>query len=582
MERAGTSLRATLIILFSISVALPSFLVMGVMPLVYNSMITRERGELTDVLVKLVNKYLDDYLDAMERETIIPYFSPEFAKALRDRREVSLRQDPLALKRSNDLLMRVMQNAMWVYRNDIVSSVLVSSDGKAFSVSRKWGASPVDSAYVAQDRSWYRAALEADGRAVFIPPHPQDYLENPTASSVFSVARLIRDPDTQSSLGVIMVDQNTAGIDRVLGDLDPGLDSILLIAEKGGGLLYATQPPPAEIAAALARSASLSGEMGSWLVVEVENERFGWRVAMLLSQKVLAQRAGMVFLIGVVFILGSLVLGFLAFTSLSKRITAPITSLIHAFSRMEGGDLTTRIEPAGVREARNLAEGFNAMARRIQYLIEQEYHAQLSMKEAKYQALQSQLQPHFLYNVLYGLQGLNQLGERSKLEEAIYDLHDMLRYSLEPGLWTTVQAELDFVEHYCLLQKLRFQERFAYNIVLDPAAADLRIPRLLLQPLVENAIIHGIEPLGRTGHLLVEARLIQQEDKKTLNLRVVDDGAGFDPGVVSHGEKENGAQGHGLGMSQAQERLGHHFPGAQFAIDSSPQGGTLVSLEIPL
>ncbi len=196
----------------------------------------------------------------------------------------------------------------------------------------------------------------------------------------------------------------------------------------------------------------------------------------------------------------------------------------------------------------------------------------IEKREAEYQALQSQVQPHFLYNVLAGLIGLNRMGNTKALESSILALKDMLRYTTEHQEWTTVAEEFQFLLKYCNLQRLRFQERLSFDLDCDEAAGRCRIPKLLLQPLVENAVIHGIEPLDRRGHLTVTARLNHSEAEPVLCISIVDDGVGFVPGPIVRRTH--------IGLGNVKERLSLAFKRASFQIHSSPGDGTRVDLEI--
>jgi len=195
----------------------------------------------------------------------------------------------------------------------------------------------------------------------------------------------------------------------------------------------------------------------------------------------------------------------------------------------------------------------------------------LEKRDAEYRALQAQIQPHFLYNLLNGLIGLNRMGERQALENAILSLKGMLRYTLEQGDWTTVAEELEFLTKYCELQQLRFQDRLSVSIHCSPEAAAYRIPKLLLQPLVENAVIHGIEPLGGPGRLEVGARLLRRNGAAVLGISISDNGVGFSP--------DAGLAGRHLGIANVKERLLVACPQAFLGIQSRP-GGTQVTIEI--
>ncbi len=201
------------------------------------------------------------------------------------------------------------------------------------------------------------------------------------------------------------------------------------------------------------------------------------------------------------------------------------------------------------------------------------YTELLGKREAEYRALQAQIQPHFLYNVLNGLVGLNRMGDAKTLESALFSLKDMLRYILDSRRWTSVRDELSFVSRYCGLQRLRFADRLSVDIRCDGRAGECLIPKLLLQPIVENAVIHGIEPLDRPGALCVEASLSGADGSGLLVISVTDNGMGC-PGGGREVEER-------IGLSNVRERLGMAYPGSRLRMDSSPGAGTRITLEMP-
>jgi hypothetical protein len=190
--------------------------------------------------------------------------------------------------------------------------------------------------------------------------------------------------------------------------------------------------------------------------------------------------------------------------------------------------------------------------------------------DAEYQALQSQIQPHFIYNVLNGFVALNRMGDRPVLESSLLALRDMMRYTLEHGQRASVAEEFAFLERYCRLQKLRFEERLSYEFLLEPDAADLRIAKLLVQPLVENAVIHGIEPSAEPATMRISARV----EGALLLLRVEDDGVGCDPASID--EKER------VGLGNVRERMGLLYPEASLVLRGRRGVGFAAELRIPV
>jgi len=190
--------------------------------------------------------------------------------------------------------------------------------------------------------------------------------------------------------------------------------------------------------------------------------------------------------------------------------------------------------------------------------------------DAEYRALQAQIQPHFLYNLLNGLVALNRMGERSALESSLHALKDMLRYTIEHGQRATVEEEFAFLELYCRLQKLRFEERFSYEFALEADAAPLPIPKLLVQPLLENAVIHGIEPGIGPGRARVSARIVEGR----LLLTVEDDGVGCEIASINEHRR--------IGIGNVRERLALLYSSASLELEGSPGGGFRARISIPL
>ncbi|RKX88271.1 MAG: hypothetical protein DRP70_06830 [Spirochaetes bacterium] len=196
----------------------------------------------------------------------------------------------------------------------------------------------------------------------------------------------------------------------------------------------------------------------------------------------------------------------------------------------------------------------------------------LEKGKAEYQALQSQVQPHFINNVMSALFALNRKGERDTLESSILSFRKMLRYVQDGRRDTTIEEEFNFLKEYLELQKLRFGERLNYKLTVRKGTGKIVIPRLLLQPLVENSVIHGLEPLDRPGHLSAESSWNYREDNRVLEIEVRDDGAGLPPEVMQGGGR--------IGLPNVKARLRLTYPGARFSVTSQEEEGTRIRMEI--
>jgi sensor histidine kinase YesM len=190
--------------------------------------------------------------------------------------------------------------------------------------------------------------------------------------------------------------------------------------------------------------------------------------------------------------------------------------------------------------------------------------------DAEYRALQAQIQPHFMYNVLNGFVALNRMGDRGVLESSLHALRDMMRYTLEHAHRATVREEFAFLEQYCRLQKIRFEDRFSFAFELEDEAAELPIPKLLVQPFLENAFIHGIEPSIRPCTVWVSARVLEGE----LVITVEDDGVGCEPQKIRERER--------IGIGNARERLSLLYSSATMRLDGGVGVGFSAKIAIPL
>jgi len=200
------------------------------------------------------------------------------------------------------------------------------------------------------------------------------------------------------------------------------------------------------------------------------------------------------------------------------------------------------------------------------------YQEILERRDARYQALQSQVQPHFLYNILGVILGLNRSGESEKISSTVSALKEMLRYTQSQNSWTSLEEECQFLEQYCLLQKTRFGNRFSYEIIIDDKSRHFQIPRLLLQPLVENSVIHGIEPLEEGGKLELRAVSTRIRGENGIDIRISDNGAGFD--------SENMDSKMNVGLLNVQQRLKIAYPESIFSMKSEPGKGAEVEIQI--
>ncbi len=218
---------------------------------------------------------------------------------------------------------------------------------------------------------------------------------------------------------------------------------------------------------------------------------------------------------------------------------------------------------------------FNSYAEFAALVIENHYSYRmlLERRNAQFQALQAQIRPHFLYNVLNNIVGLNRAGERDRLESSIFAMKDLLRASLDADPFVPLADEFRIAKRYCELQALRFDERFRFSLNLPDELSRVLVPTLILQPLIENAIIHGLEPLANPGELVLEARIEGGSEQSRVCIEVRDTGVGFSPEPLDPRRH--------IGLYNVRERLRIAYRNAGLQMESSPGNGTVCRIVIP-
>lgn len=285
---------------------------------------------------------------------------------------------------------------------------------------------------------------------------------------------------------------------------------------------------------------------------------------------------------------------------LAGSLSRPIRRLAQVSERMAAGDLD--VEPVVARtgdEVEVLARSFSRMSQNLRemvgglqenaQLVRQVHRDELSLvaldrdlKEARFYALQSRIRPHFLFNALNTLARTALLEGARETEELTRRLASLMRYSLGTGhAFVTIEAELGIVREYLSFQGARFGARLTWEVKVDPEAATAFIPRFTLQPLVENAVLHGIEPHVSGGRVVVSAQVRRQE----IRLAVFDTGAGMDEATLARvREAMNGQPGADLGVGTAslKTRLAYRYrEGVRTALYSRPGRGTLLVIVLP-
>lgn len=261
------------------------------------------------------------------------------------------------------------------------------------------------------------------------------------------------------------------------------------------------------------------------------------------------------------------------------QVQVPIRLLVGGFQRLKQGDYSTRVEIKGKNEFSFLSGRFNSMVEQIQMLIENVLMEKIHVREARLKQLQSQINPHFFYNCFSFITSMAKLDNMGAVVGMSHNLSRYYRYTTrqERDL-VALSEEVEFVNHYLEIQKMRMS-RLRYEINIPPQMRKRELPPLVLQPLVENAVIHGIEPIAKEGLVRITGSCVGRE----MTLTVEDDGQGMTPeGIIELENKLSRAMDEemGCGLWNVHQRMRLRFGETSgLRISPSPLGGLQVTLQ---
>ena len=259
---------------------------------------------------------------------------------------------------------------------------------------------------------------------------------------------------------------------------------------------------------------------------------------------------------------------------LTRSVTVPVTRLSGAMRRFGSGEFEARIGDAAHDEIGMLCREFDDMAGRVCRLTEQLCEARAKEKEAVYTALQAQINPHFLYNTLDMISWMGYGASNADICKVVASLSDFFRLSLNKGEDSfTLADELNHVKSYITIQEYRMRH-IQFRLEAPRELLNLRVPKLMVQPLVENAILHGLRPRNHRGHITISCAL----EQAYLVIRVMDDGVGFDEKLL--GERTEKSTSYGL--KNIRQRLAVLYDDrGSLEIANRPEGGVVARLRYP-
>ena len=443
---------------------------------------------------------------------------------------------------------------------------------------------------------WFAETLAQPENLHFSTPHVQ-YLFDGSETQykwVISVSRAVEITDGPfTTQGVLLIDVSYNSLDQIVGEVSLGDSGYLYLMDGGGEIIC--HPKAQLFNAGLMEEDNLEvagRKEGSYRERFGGEERIttvksigytGWKAVGVnptgsMTLNVLKTRIFVVFIVLLFLFVLTMINAYI-----SSRITNPIKELEKSVSLLESGDLDAPVYIGGSAEIRSLGHSIQGMALRIKGLMNDIVAEHESKRKSEFDTLQSQINPHFLYNTLDIIVWMIENEKKTDAVRVVTALARFFRISLSRGKSIiTVKDELEHVRNYLMIQQMRFKNKFTYEIDADEDVLELASLKLMLQPMVENAIYHGMEFMDGDG--VIQIRVWREGDD--LYLRVRDNGLGMTKEQVENLFKDSGhvpsRRGSGIGVRNVNERVHLYFGDAYgLRIESEPDEGTDVIIHLP-
>ena len=462
-------------------------------------------------------------------------------------------------------------------RDELVSIAVFDSKGALVAgtplTALKEGADPASS-------DWYQAALDKMENLHFSTPHIQHLFADPDDSfrwvvSLSRYVQLTREGSTYS--GVLLVDMGFSGIEQVCRDVELANGGYIYLTDAAGELIY--HPRQQLIYAGLDTENNLAAAS---LADGTHTETFeGER--RLVTVKTVGDDGHYIFLFGLSMLLFSaFLMAFLNFR-ISARISDPIRRLEQSVKELEAGAQEVAIREDGCYEVRRLAHSIASMVSTMRHLMDDIILQEKRKRRSELEVLQSQIHPHFLYNTLDSVIWMTEAGRYDEAIQMVTSLARLFRIALSRGRsFIPLADELEHARHYMTIQQIRYQDKFTAAVSAGEGTEGLYTLKLIVQPLLENAIYHGMAGCEEDGRITVTAK----RDGGDLVIDVSDNGVGMPPEVVERlldeSQPQTRSSGSGIGVRNVHRRIRLTFgEGYGLEVFSEPDEGTTVRIRLP-
>ena len=562
------------------AVAVLGMLFMGLtLFLRFSSSTNAQQSAASQRVLSQVNVSLDGYLRTMMRVSDAVYY-----QVIKD---TDLAEDDL----SGALDLLYESN-----RDSLVSIAVFSAEGDLIAASPM---APLKNSVSPEREEWFQAAMDRIENLHFSTPHVQNLFEDPDyryrwVVSLSRFVELTRDGGIEG--GVLLVDMSFSGIEQICKDVElSGSGGYLYLIDADGEIIY--HPRQQLIYAGLLEENNTTAAsyadgvhtetfQGQRRQVAVKTVGYtGWKLVGVVPAENLWSNYGQLVLFFLFIVLFSVFLLVFVNLRLSEWITAPVKKLDRAVKELEAGQQQVDFDVGGPYEVEHLSHSVRSMVSTMRHLMDDIVRQEEEKRRSELDVLQSQINPHFLYNTLDSVVWMTENGRTDEATVMLTALARFFRISLSRGSnIIPIADELEHARHYLTIQKMRYKNKFSATIETQDGVEKLYTIKLIVQPILENAIYHGMAYADGDGEITILAR----RDGDDVIIDVADNGPGMPGEVVERllDPKEQGAApskgGSGIGFRNVHQRIRLTF-GEPYGltIHSEPDAGTTVRIRLP-
>lgn len=400
-------------------------------------------------------------------------------------------------------------------------------------------------------------------------------------------------PNINSSSGVLQMQILEDSIFRIYKTISFSKDSTIFITDEYGTIISHPDKNRISNKADTALIKMVNGQAGSF-TISLEKQKYlvtyrtinltSWKLIATIPMSFIESENKRLFYIDLILILSSSIFIVSILVLISSGIAKPLKKLGKAMESVERGDFEFRLDLNSNNEVGKISRKFNSMVSEIKNLMKIVRTEEREKKEAYIQALQAQIKPHFLYNTLFSIKCLASIKNETQIEELLGSLINLLMASINKGgELVEVNQEIEYVKNFVLIQSYRFGDKFKMVYDIEPEINNYIILKLLIQPIVENSIIHGIESCN--GEFIV--KVTGRVDGNDIIIRIKDNGKGMDNSTLEalfyYKKEEYKNVFSGIGIKNVDERIKLHF-GENYGLDyvSKLNEGTEAIIRLPI